>query len=220
MAAVTGTLDAQGNTPEGQPAPIPGTPALRQAIIAAAFAAKQGDPPREVEGPDQSYYALQVEDVIEPKLKPFAEVEAQVREDWEQAQRRHEQDEAAAKLMTAANASGSLDDAATVAGLRVEKTPPVNRNTPVEHVPPQVQAALFRLKKGETTMVDTPDGFAVVRLAEINEPDPAADPAGTAQLQEALNRALGADVQVVFATALRDRAHPRINRTMLDNLIE
>jgi len=32
LAAVTGTLDAQGNTVEGQPAPIPGSNELRNAI--------------------------------------------------------------------------------------------------------------------------------------------------------------------------------------------
>ena len=37
LAAVTGTLDAGGNTPSGEPAPIPGSPALRDAVIKAAF---------------------------------------------------------------------------------------------------------------------------------------------------------------------------------------
>ena len=90
----------------------------------------------------------------------------------------------------------------------------------VEHVPPQLQAALFRLKKGETTMVETPDGFLVVRLTDITEPDPASDPAGAATMREALTRALNQDVEIVFATALRDRARPRVNRTLLDNLVE
>lgn len=220
LAAATGTLDAEGNTAEGEPAPIPGPPALRQAIITAAFSTPKGEPPRLVEGPDQSYYALEVEEVIEPKLKPFAEVEAQVREDWEEAQRRHEQEQQAAKLMAAAQAGGSLDDAATVAGVRVEKTPPVGRSTPTEGVPSEVQGAIFKLKQGETTMVETPEGFWVVRLAEINDPDPANDPASAAQIREALNRSLDQDVQIVFTTALRDRLHPRVNRTLLDKILE
>ena len=219
-AGLAGTLDAQGNTPEGQPAPIPGSPDLRKAIIAAAFKAAKGDPPRMVEGPDQSYYALQVEDVIEPKLKPLTDVEAQVREDWEQAQRRHEQDAVAARLMTAAQAGGSLDDAATIAGLRVEKTPPITRDGTNEHVPPPIQQALFRLKQNETTMVETPDAFWVVRLTDISDPDLAQDPVGSAQFREALTRALDQDVEIVFATTLRNRAQPRVNRVMVDSLSE
>lgn len=220
LAAVTGTLDAQGNTREGEPAPLPGTPALRQAILATAFSAAKGETPRMIEGPDQSYYALQVEDIIDSKVKPFDQVKDEVRGDWLEAQRKREQEQQAAKLMAAAQAGGSLDDATTVAGLRMEKTPPVTRTGAVEHVPSQVQEALFRLKQGDTTMVETPTGFVVVRLAGIVDPDPALDPAGMAQLREAMTRAIDQDVEIVFASALRDRAQPRVNRALLDNLIE
>jgi peptidyl-prolyl cis-trans isomerase D len=219
-AAVAGTLDAQGNTQQGEPAPIPGSPELRKAIITAAFALQKGEPARMTEGPDQSYYALQVDDVIEPRLKPFAEVEQEVRDEYERDARRHEQNEAAAKLLTAAQAGGSLDDAATIAGLRVEKTPPIGRSAPTEGVPSELTQPLFSLKKGETTMVETPEGFVVARLAEINDPDPSADPAGAAQMREALARALQQDVEVVFASTLRERAQPRVNRTLLDSVTE
>ncbi|MDT7950520.1 MAG: peptidyl-prolyl cis-trans isomerase [Acetobacteraceae bacterium] len=218
-AGVSGTLDAQGNTPAGEPAPIPGSPALRKAIIATAFSTPKGDAPHMIEGPDQSYYALAVEDITEPKLKPLTEVEAQVKADWEAAARRHEQDAAAAKLMTAAQAGGSLDDAATIAGFRVDTTPPVTRDGTNEHVPPPVQQALFRLKKGETTMVETADAFWVVRLTDITDPDIAQDPVGAAQFRDALTKALDQDMEVVFATAQRDRAQPRVNREMLDSLL-
>lgn len=220
LSAVAGTLDAQGMTPEGEPAPLPGSPALRQAIITAAFATGKGETPRMIEGPDQSYYAMQVEEIIEPKVKPFDDVKTQVREDWLEAQRKREQEKQAAKLMSAAQAGGSLDDAATIAGVQLQKTPAVPRTGAVEHVPSQVQDALFRLKQGETTMVETPEGFVVVRLAQIVEPDPAKDPAGFAQIREAMTRALDQDIEVVFASALRDRAQPRVNRALLDNLVE
>ncbi len=42
VAAVTGTMDAQGITQKGEPAPIPGPAELRSALIQAAFAAKTG----------------------------------------------------------------------------------------------------------------------------------------------------------------------------------
>ena len=219
-AGVEGTLDAQGNTADGEPAPIPGGPALRKAILATAFSTPKGDTPHMIEGPDQSYYALQVTDLIDPKLKPLSEVEDEVRADWEQAQRRHEQDVKAAKLMTAAQSGGSLDDAATVADLRMEKTPAITRDGTDEHVPPAVQQALFRLKQGETTMVETATGFWVVRLSTITDPDIAQDPIGSAQFRDSLTKALDQDMEVVFATTLRDRAKPVVNRAMLDSLIQ
>ncbi len=219
-AGVEGTLDSQGNTPEGEPAPIPGSPALRKAVIAAAFAATPGDAPRMVEGPDQSYYAFKVESVTEPKLKPFDEVADEVRDNWEADARRREQDVAAARLMSAATASHSLVDAATIAGLRADKTPPVLRDGTTPRVPPAVQQALFAMKRGDTTMVETADGFWVVRLAEIEEPDLAKDPVGAAQFRDVLTKALDQDVEVAFATALRARAQPRVNREMLDSLLQ
>lgn len=220
LGAVEGTLDAQGNTPDGEPAPIPGSPALRQAILTAAFSTAPGEKPRMIEGPEQSYYAFHIEDLIDAKLKPLADVETQVRDDWQQAQRRHEQEVSAAKLMAGATAGGSLDDAATIAGLRVEKTGPVPRTGAVEHVPQPVQEALFRLKQGETTMIETPDGFVVVRLAEIVDSDPARDPAAAEQTRRALTASLDQDVEITFATAIRDRAKPTVNRTLLNSLSE
>ncbi len=220
LAAVTGTLDAQGKTPEGEDAPLPGSPELRQAILAAAFAAPKGETPHMTEGPGQSYYAMQVEEVTRAKVEPFDHIKAQVADDWAEAQRRREQETKAAPLVIAAESGGSLDDAATIAGLRVEKTPAVTRSGPAEHVAAEVQQALFRLKANETTMVETAEGFIVVRLTDIHVPDPAADPAAAGQLRDALDRALGQDVTVAFATALRDRAKPRVNRALLDSLVE
>ena len=90
LAAVAGTLDAQGNTPSGEPAPLPGSPALRDAVVKAAFQTAPGEPARLTEGPEQSYFALTVEEGIAPAVKPFAAVEADVRDDWERDQRRRE----------------------------------------------------------------------------------------------------------------------------------
>ena len=82
VVAASGTLDARGNTQDGEPAPIPGTPAQRQAILTAAFALQKGEPPRLTDGPENSHFAMLVEDTTAAAPKPFAEVESAVREDW------------------------------------------------------------------------------------------------------------------------------------------
>jgi len=220
VAAVTGTLDAQGNTPAGQPAPIPGSPALKQALVTAAFALGKNEPARMTEGPDQSYFAVAVEDITPAARKPFAEVEAQARDDWERDARRKEQERVAAKLLTAAQAGSSLDDAATIAGLRLERTPPVARAQPTPGVPTEMTEPLFNLKQGETTMIEAPDAFYVASLAEITAPDPAADPASTAQIRTALTQAIGQDIELTVAAALRTQAKPLVNRTVLDSMAQ
>jgi len=220
VAAVTGTLNAQGNTPAGEPAPIPGSPALRQALLTAAFALGKNEPARMTEGPDQSYFAVTVEEMTAAARKPFAEVEAQVREDWVRDARRKEQERAAASLLTAAQAGPGLEDAATVAGLRLQRTPPVMRAQPTPGVPAEMTEPLFSLKPGEATMIEVPEGFYVMALGDIATPDPATDPLGTAQIRTALTQAIGQDIELTVAATLRARANPQVNRTLLNSMIQ
>ena len=218
LAAITGTLDAKGLTPEGEPAPIPGSPELRQAIVTAAFAAGKDDPPRMTEGPGQTYFALRVEEEKPATVKPFAEVEAQVRDNFLHDARRRAQEVAAAKLVAAVQSGTSLDDAATVAGVRMEQTPPMARNTPTEGVPAELTPAVFALQPNEATMIETSTGFIVAGLAKAEVPE--ADAATLAQMRAGLDTALGQDIEMTFAAALRDRAKPTVNQTMLDTLTQ
>ena len=223
VAAVTGTMDAQGNTQKGEPAPIPGPAELRSALIQAAFAAKTGDQPKLVQAPNaangaQSFYALTVEEILPPAPRPFADVVAQVRADWMGDQIRHEQEETAAKLLSDVKGGQPLADAATKAGLLVRSLPATGRAAPAEGVPPGLLEPLFAMKKGQPTMIETPDGFVVAVLVDIQEPDPKSDPVGFGQVKDALARALGEDMQAVYANAVRQRANPRINQAAVLSL--
>jgi peptidyl-prolyl cis-trans isomerase D len=223
LVGVAGTLDAAGNTADGTPAPIPGPAELKAALIKAAFETQKGDPPQlvEVQTPStggSAYYALSVEDVIPPAVKPFDTVKEQVTADWTRGAERHAQEQAAAKLLAAVKGGQSLADAAAVAGVTVRRTPLVTHGATVEGMPPQLAQVLFGLKQGEPTMVETGDGFIVAVPAEIVEADPKADPAGYSQVRQAVARSIGTDLASVFEDALRARAEPRINQPVLDNV--
>ena len=196
---------------------------LKTALIKAAFEVQKGDPLRLVEVPTPStggsaYYALSVEDVTPPAVKPFDTVKEQVAADWTRDVQRHAQEQAAAKLLAAVKGGQSLADAAAVAGVTVRRTPLIARGGAAEGMPPQLEQALFTLKQGEPTMVETGDGFIVAVPAEIVEADPKADPAGYGQVRQAVARSIGTDLASVFADALRARAEPRINQPVLDNV--
>ena len=198
LAGVAGTLDAQGNTAEGSPAPIPGAKELRAAIVAAAFQAHQGDPPRltEVQTPStggSAYYGLSVEAVTPPGRKPFEAVKDAVAEDWKQDQRRRAQEQAATAMMTAVNDGKSFSDAATIAGVTPRLGPLVTRNQENPEMPAELQRIMFGLKKGEATMVEAPDGFVVGQLAEVVAPDAAADKTGYDQVRAAVARSVQND---------------------------
>ena len=219
-AAVTGSLDEKGDAPSGDPAYIPGTPALRQAIITSAFSTPKNDQPRLIEGPDQSYYALVVEDETPPVTKPFEAVEAQIRENVFHDARRRSQDLVASRLLTAIKAGGSLEDAATIAGVRVQRTPPVDRSNPTPGVPPELIRPIFALKQDDGTMLEVPDGFAVIKLVSVISPDPSADPAAANQIRTELNQSIAQDVDTLLAVALRNRDKPTVNQSMLESLTQ
>jgi peptidyl-prolyl cis-trans isomerase D len=225
LKAATGTLDAQGNTPEGQPAPIPGPKELRAAIITAAFQAQQGDQPRltEVATPStggSAYYALQLDSITPPGEKPFDAVKDKVAEDWTQDQRRRAQDKAATAMMVAVQGGKPFSDAATVAGVMPKLSPLVTRNESNPEVPAELQRVLFGLKKGEATMVETPDGFVVAQLTEITRPDPAADKTNYDQARAAVTQSVANDMETVFVDAVRQRANPQTNRQAFDSVVQ
>jgi peptidyl-prolyl cis-trans isomerase D len=226
LAAVTGTLDAQGNTREGKPAPIPGPADLQAALVQAAFQAKKDDAPRLLQASANAsssnataFYAVQIEEIFPPAPKPLDHVVDAVRADWTRDAIRHEQEEKAAKILAAVKGGQTLATAAAADGLTVRQLPPVGRSDAAEGVPAQLIQPLFALKIGEPTMVETPDGFVVAILTQIEAADPNADPIGYGRTRDALTRALGDDVVNIFTTAVRDRARPRVNRAMLDSLV-
>jgi peptidyl-prolyl cis-trans isomerase D len=219
-AGSEGTLDAQGNTPDGIPAPIAGaTPdALRTAIIADAFKATKGDPAQLTEGPDHAWYAVAVDTITKPAAKPFAMERDQVLADWRTEQIHHATEEQAAKLLNVVEGGQTITNAAWGSGLQVVRSPPLRRNHPAQGVPPQLTQLIFTLKQGKATMVETNVGFMVAQLAQITLPDPAADPSGMQDVRQGLTKALGDDYLVSYATAVRDAAKPTINTKVLDQL--
>ena len=223
LGAVTGTLDLQGNTLSGEPAPIPGPPELRSAIATAAFQAQKGDPPRLTEVPTpsiggSSYYALEVEDITPAARKPFETVRQQVLQDWTHDAVRKEQETAAAKMLTVVKAGSSLADAAREAGLSVHETPLTTRGAPAPGFPAELVKPLFATKQGEPTMVETPTGFIVAVPAATEEPDPKSDEAGFRRVRDALAGSISSDIELSLVRGLTDRVRPQINPTMLDTI--
>ena len=225
LAAITGTMDAQGNTLTEEPAPIPGPPEMRTALISAAFLARQGDQVKLVEVPSTtsaspSFYALAVEEIIPPGLKPYTEVTDAVKDDFIHAAQRRAQEEIAAKLLGAVKAGQSLEDAATVAGVPYRRTARTGRAEPAEGVARELIEPLFALKKGEATMVTTAEGFLVATAVEIIQTDPKTDEAGYARISGGLAQAMANDAETAFVNALRNRAKPRVNQKIVDSFVQ
>jgi len=225
LAGVSGTLDAKGNTKDGTPAPIPGAPELKAALVAAAFQVQKGDAPQLSEVPTPSaggsaYYAVSIDEILPPAPKPFDEVKPQVTEDWTADQQRHAAEAKAAKLLAALKGGQTLADAAAVAGVAVNRTPEVTRGASSEDMPGELANVLFGLKHGEPAMVATATTFIVAVPAQIDTPNPGIDPGGYAQLRTAVSRSVGSDMASIFAEAVRERANPRINQENFNSIVQ
>jgi peptidyl-prolyl cis-trans isomerase D len=213
-----GTLDAQGNTRDGTPAPIPATGAARTKIIADAFAAKKGETTQFTEGPDHVWYAVQVDDITPAAPRPFASVRDKVLADWQTEQVHHDAEADAARLLATVKAGQSLAASAWGSGRQVIRSAPVTRTRTPPGVPGNLAPILFTLKVGEPTMLETPSGFMVATLADIVHPDPKADPDGMKQVHDGLARALRDVVVETYAHALLADAHVVPNEALVQQL--
>ncbi|MDE2582101.1 MAG: SurA N-terminal domain-containing protein [Rhodospirillales bacterium] len=224
LVGVSGTLDAGGTTPKGKPAPIPGPPALRKAIVKAAFATAPGQPPAQltevaVPGGGTAYYALTVEKVTPPREKPFSEVKDTVTAQWTAAKRRKEAERIATRVLVAVQGGQTFATAAAAAGLAVQATPLLARQGPAGEMPAVLRRVLFSLKPGQPTMVQSDKGFLLAVPQKIVQPDPKQEPEKYAALRQVIARAVSQDVASSFAAALRQRAHPRVDHAQLESFV-
>lgn len=221
LAALQGSIDSNGLTEQGTPAPIPGSAALRQAIVAQAFQQQRGQAASLINGPDNSYFALTVDGVTPATMKAFADVKSQVLASWTQDQMQRAQNQAATDILQALKSGRTLAGLASARGLSVTTTPPLTRQGQApDGVPQNLVAPLFSLKQGESTMIATPDGYVVAQLTAINTPNPASDPVGYDQLKASLAGALADDMQAVFAGVVTAKANPRINQTVIQQIAQ
>ena len=141
LVGVAGTLDAEGITKAGTPAPIPGPPnsrprsSKRRSTRRRAIRRDWSKCRRR--RPVAPLLRAQRRGITPPAAKPFDTVKQQVTEDWTRDQRRHIEEEAAAKLLAAVKGGQSLADAATVAGVTMRRTR-WSRVRQAEGMPPQL----------------------------------------------------------------------------------
>ncbi|WP_158742519.1 peptidylprolyl isomerase [Acidisphaera sp. L21] len=217
VAALAGTLDAKGTTPDGTPAPLPDNPALRQAIITRAFALSPGDAPTLDSGPDNTSFTIRVEAIQAPELPPLEKVTDRVKEDWLRAARRHEQEVIATQLLTTVNGGGKLADAAATAKVAITHSPPIRRPAFQPGARPD---PFFTTDLGHATMAETTTGFIVAVPTSINKPDPVKDVAGLNAVAKAGGVSMSNDLEATFLAALRDRDRVTINRPLFESMVQ
>ncbi|CAP55876.1 peptidylprolyl isomerase [Gluconacetobacter diazotrophicus] len=217
--AIAGTLDEQGRTQAGEPAPVPGSDALRRAIVARIFAQAKGANPTLVQGPDNAWFAVAVDSVEPGQLRPFDAVPDQGRGAWEDESRRHTANVQATALYLAAKAHGGVA-AAAGPGQQVLHPAPLGRGQQIEGVPDELARLVFRLgAAGQTVMLDEPDGFYVATLTAITHPDPATQPMQVDRIRTGLSQAIANDIGLSYAATLQQAVKPKTNMGALQSAL-
>ncbi|MBV1830021.1 peptidylprolyl isomerase [Komagataeibacter sp. AV436] len=209
--AVSGDLDAQGQTHEGTPAPVPGSDAARQAIIARVFSQAKGANPELVQGPDGVWYAVAVDGVTAGHVQTLAEAGPKVATAWQEAARRHMADQQATAYYTQAAAQGGLGHVSpAIAGL--EHSQPISPMQPAPEIPREVAALIFRLSQpGQSVMTQAGDAYVVATLTAINHPDPATQKNLYDQVRAGLGQSMGDDIEMSYGAALEGIVKPKPN---------
>lgn len=220
-AAASGSLDRHGMTKDGEPAPLPGSPALRDAVIAQIFSQAKGAPPKLTEVPapqarqgqppqgSPGWYAVSVDDITPAQDQPFAAVRDKVIAAWQEDAQHQAAQQKAAALLSAAKAHGGLAAAAGADG-GVQKDQMVSRARPLADAPDAFMDSVMALKSGDSAMGSDASGYVVATVTAIRHLDPKADSLGVSRVRDGMTDTLASDVSSAFIHSLEGRYKTKI----------
>lgn len=189
-----GTLAFDPTTDEG----IAGYEAFRVAASAAAAE----DFPQLVALEDGGIFALRLDGIDAPALRPFDEVRDQVAADWTRAETHRLLAEKGQELQAA------LDNGATLAaqGLVTTRYTEFLRSGHLDDVPAAVVAAAFGLEQGKAAVVDAEDRVFVVVLDAVHPASATEVAAQVDSLRPLAQQSVAGDIFEMVAKALQTQA--------------
>lgn len=163
---------------------------------------------------DGGVFALRLDSIDPPALKPLDAVREDVAAAWTK-------DETHARLVALGQEiMAQIDNGATLDSLGLVTTAYKGfaRSGFVEGAAPDVVQKVFTLAEGKNAVVDTPDGVSVVAVSKINAADPKdADVAAMADaLRTKLGQSVANDVLDLYTAALQSEAKVSINQSAIE----
>ncbi|RJL01430.1 peptidylprolyl isomerase [Paracoccus aestuarii] len=171
------------------------------------------DFPQIFELADGGVFALRLDEVVPPTLRPFEEVEAEVLADWRRAEVQRLLLARAGEIGLAANSEGMEDamDWTLEEGL--------SRNEWMDGLPPQLLARAFELDEpGDAEAVDAGDRVFLVRLDQVNDADLSGDDAADilAGVRARLNQSLQIDLFDFYARHAQRESQISVNQSAIN----
>jgi peptidyl-prolyl cis-trans isomerase D len=205
--------DISGRDPEGKPVTLP---VAGQYVLKIAFDTGQNETSRVIAVEDTAIFALHVDKITVPSVKPLDQVKDQVVAAWQLEQRREAVKKIGDEMLAAVAAGTPLAKVAADKKLTLTTSPPLVRQPQQgAAVPPAVAVKLFAAKVGDTVTAADSGGVYVAQLKEIQTPD-ATPPEAAATLNTELGNATRYDFVAELTEALKKRFPVNIHRDVLD----
>jgi peptidyl-prolyl cis-trans isomerase D len=209
--------DATGKKPDGTAAEVPADPEFLPALFKAEVG-EDSDPFATKLG---AYFAVHVNGVTPPKLKPLDQVRAQLIVDWTNEQRASLLANKARELSERAAKEKSLDGIAKELKATVQKSPALGRDTNDAQFSGAIVQKLFSTPAGGIDYAPQADGnFVIAKVTGIAHPplNPR-DPSFQAGIQR-LSQAMAQDFSIDMNNAARVRQGVKVNQKMVSQLTE
>ena len=183
---------------------------------AEALKAKIGGFPELRELSDGGVFALRLDDLIEPALRPFETVKDQVATDWSASEDKKSLLKLADTLII------KLDNGETFESLNLnaESVSSITRNKYIDGIPAQLLEELFSNKTGKTSKIDNGDTVLLARLNDISEFNSETDESKEllSQVGIQLSNQVTGDLLRLFASALKDRDGVILNQNAVNQI--
>jgi len=196
-------VDKEGMTPERSAADLPKVPAVLERV----FQTETGEESDLFQSEDGQYFAVKVNGVTPPAVRPLESVREEVREAFI-ADKRNQLLQAKVKALTdQATMTKSLADAGKALGRAPLTSQPLKRSDMSEVFSPQLIAQLFSNPAGVAIAAPQPQGGGVViaRVTKVLHPEPDLSSAEYVNFRRSAAQQLGlTTVDTVAAAAKKD----------------
>lgn len=183
---------------------------------------------------DGGVFALRLDEIVAPTLRPFDEIRDEVLADWRESETHRQLLELAEDEKLAAVAASGPENAVPVADAETEEdqgapaaqsaaTPAVGltRDGWIDGVPPDVVSGAFAIAEaGDADVVDAQGRVFLVTLDAIHDADLASDEAQAiaARAGQVLGQSLQSDVFDYFTRAVQMRDGVRVNDSVINGV--
>jgi peptidyl-prolyl cis-trans isomerase D len=191
-------------------------PAAYEAFRAEAMSVEAGDYPELARLDDGGLFALRVDEVRPPALRPLDEVRDEVEETWRAARTREALLDQAEELADAIGGGAGF----AAQGLGPGTATGVTRDGVVEGLSPEAVASIFELTPGEAMATSVPGGAAVIRLdtitpADQSSPEAQAEKSASAEQSAVL---MADDLLAAFVAATEQAAGISLDQAAIQSV--